>query len=149
MRPVSTSSPSSPTTATPRPTAATTTSRSSTSRDRLDDRLLRLGLALLVSLVSVFETGAQAHRPENGVPRAGRACTLVGVIDSAGLLAAYDTQLRTDAETPGALSVTRQGPLRLVTFSSGRGFITYQGPGGGDAGSVRRVGPAGVAHFPG
>ncbi|MGQ3383518.1 GNAT family N-acetyltransferase [Glutamicibacter sp. TV12E] len=37
----------------------------------------------------------------------------------------YDRQLRTDAETPSALQVQRLGPLRLVTFAHGRGFITY------------------------
>ena len=42
------------------------------------------------------------------------------------LVRAYDEQLRTDAETPGALAVTRHGPLRLVTFRRGRGFITYR-----------------------
>ncbi len=36
-----------------------------------------------------------------------------------------DDQLRTDAETPSALSVTRLGPLRLVTFAGGRGFIRW------------------------
>ncbi|WP_159612808.1 GNAT family N-acetyltransferase [Glutamicibacter sp. JC586] len=41
------------------------------------------------------------------------------------LLALYDAQLRTDAETPSALHVQRLGPLRLVTFAEGRGFITY------------------------
>jgi ribosomal protein S18 acetylase RimI-like enzyme len=41
-------------------------------------------------------------------------------------LEAYDAQLRTDAETPSAVSVTRLGPLRLVTFPRGRGFITYR-----------------------
>lgn len=45
--------------------------------------------------------------------------------DAAALLAAYDEQLRTDAETPSAISVTRVGPLRLVTFAGGRGFVTY------------------------
>jgi Acetyltransferase (GNAT) family len=80
-------------------------------------------------------------RPDRGT------CTLVGVIDSAGLLAAYDSQLRTDAETPGALSVTRQGPLRLVTFAGGRGFITYQDLGGADADSIRRMVPEALAHF--
>jgi hypothetical protein len=75
------------------------------------------------------------------------ACTLVGVIDSAGLLAAYDGQLRTDAETPGALSVTRQGPLRLVTFHRGRGFITYQDLGGAGADEIRRMVPEALAHF--
>ena len=33
-------------------------------------------------------------------------------------LDAYDRQLRTDAETPSAVSVTRLGPLRLVTFGN-------------------------------
>jgi hypothetical protein len=41
-------------------------------------------------------------------------------------LTAYDEQLRTDAETPGAIAVERLGPLRLVTFAGGRGFVTYQ-----------------------
>jgi len=36
--------------------------------------------------------------------------------DLTGLLAAYDEQLRTDAETPSAIAVSRQGPLYLVTF---------------------------------
>jgi hypothetical protein len=44
----------------------------------------------------------------------------------ARLLAAYDAQLRAAAETPSAVAVTLLGPLRLVTFSGGRGFITYQ-----------------------
>lgn len=44
------------------------------------------------------------------------------------LLAVYDAQLRTDAETPSALSVTELGPLRLVTFPAGRGFVTYAPP---------------------
>ena len=49
------------------------------------------------------------------------------------LLAAYDAQLRTDAETPSALRVERLGPLRLVTFAGGRGFVTYQDLAGADA----------------
>jgi hypothetical protein len=32
--------------------------------------------------------------------------------------------LRTDAETPSAIAATRLGPLRLVTFDGGRGFVT-------------------------
>lgn len=48
-------------------------------------------------------------------------------------LGAYDAQLRTDAETPGALAVERLGPLRLVTFPGGRGFVTYRDLGGADA----------------
>jgi GNAT superfamily N-acetyltransferase len=49
--------------------------------------------------------------------------------DSAQLRRLYDEQLRTDAETAGAQSVTTCGPLRLATFPGGRGFITYPPPG--------------------
>ena len=69
------------------------------------------------------------------------------MIDSAGLLAAYDSQLRTDAETPGARSVTRLGPLRLVTFDGGRGFITYQDLGEAGADEIRRMVGEALAHF--
>jgi ribosomal protein S18 acetylase RimI-like enzyme len=48
-------------------------------------------------------------------------------------LQAYDRQLRTDAETPSAIEMQRLGPLRLVTFAGGRGFVTYQDLGGADA----------------
>ena len=67
--------------------------------------------------------------------------------DPARLLAAYDDQLRTDAETPSALSVTRLGPLRLVTFAGGRGFVTYRDLDGADAAAVRRLVSAAVEHF--
>ncbi len=63
------------------------------------------------------------------------------------LLHAYDTQLRTDAETPSALAVSPLGPLRLVTFQGGRGFITYQDLDGADATTIRDwVGQA-LDHF--
>jgi ribosomal protein S18 acetylase RimI-like enzyme len=71
----------------------------------------------------------------------------VGVTDTAGLLAAYDSQLRTDAETPGAVSVAKLGPLRLVTFNGGRGFITYQDLGGADADEIGRLVGAALAHL--
>lgn len=54
------------------------------------------------------------------------------------LLDAYDSQLRTDAETPSAIQVARLGPLRLVTFAGGRGFITYADLAGADAATIRR-----------
>ncbi|MBT0769911.1 GNAT family N-acetyltransferase [Kineosporia sp. J2-2] len=38
----------------------------------------------------------------------------------------YDEQLRTDSETPSQIDVTRLGPLRLVTFAGGRGYVTYR-----------------------
>ncbi|MCP2263031.1 GNAT family N-acetyltransferase [Promicromonospora thailandica] len=67
--------------------------------------------------------------------------------DSSRLLRAYDDQLRTDAETPGAVSVTRLGPLRLVTFLGGRGFVTYRDLGGADEAGVRDLVDGAVAHF--
>jgi hypothetical protein len=72
---------------------------------------------------------------------------VVVVIDSASLLAAYDSQLRTDAETPGAVSVARQGPLRLVTFDGGRGFITYRDLDGAEADAISRMVGEALAHF--
>ncbi len=62
-------------------------------------------------------------------------------------LEAYDRQLRTDAETPGAIAVRRLGPLRLVTFADGRGFVTYQDLDG--AGAARIAGWVGeaLAHY--
>jgi hypothetical protein len=47
------------------------------------------------------------------------------VTNAEEFLAAYDRQLRTDAETPSAIAVTHLGPLRLVRFAGGRGFVTY------------------------
>ena len=67
--------------------------------------------------------------------------------DRAFLLAAYDAQLRTDAETPSAVSVTGLGPLRLVTFAGGRGFVTYRDLGGADAEALRRLVAAALAHY--
>ncbi|RKR73982.1 GNAT family N-acetyltransferase [Frondihabitans australicus] len=65
----------------------------------------------------------------------------------ARLLAAYDEQLRTDAETPSAVSVERLGPLRLVTFASGRGFITYQSLGDLGEPEIAALVPEAFAHY--
>ncbi len=70
-----------------------------------------------------------------------------GMTDPAALLAAYDAQLRTDAETPSAISVTRHGPLRLVTFLAGRGFVTYRDLDGADGDAIERLVVAAVEHF--
>ncbi|WP_425955369.1 GNAT family N-acetyltransferase [Xylanimonas sp. McL0601] len=48
------------------------------------------------------------------------------MVDAATLLAAYDAQLRSDAETPGALAVEPLGPVRIATFAEGRGFVSYR-----------------------
>jgi hypothetical protein len=62
-------------------------------------------------------------------------------------LAAYDEQLRTDAETPSAVSVTVLGPVRLVTFAGGRGMVTYRDLGGADADEIDRLVGEALAHF--
>lgn len=67
--------------------------------------------------------------------------------DTSRLLQAYDEQLRTDAETPSAISVTLLGPLRLVTFLGGRGFVTYRDLGGADEPEVRKLVADAIAHF--
>jgi hypothetical protein len=54
-------------------------------------------------------------------------------------LGAYDRQLRTDAETQGASRVTHLGPLLLVTFAGGEGFVTYPYLDGTDAPPVSHV----------
>ncbi len=71
----------------------------------------------------------------------------MGMDAPARLLAAYDDQLRTDAETPSAVSVTSHGPLRLVTFAGGRGFITYRDLGAADARTIQRLVPEALAHY--
>ncbi len=62
-------------------------------------------------------------------------------------LDAYDRQLRTDAETPSAVAVTRLGPLRLVTFVGGRGFVTYRDLGGADGAVIARWVEGALAHY--
>ncbi len=71
----------------------------------------------------------------------------VGMHGTADLLAAYDEQLRTDAETPSALAVAHLGPLRLVTFAGGRGFVTYKDLGGADVQTTHRLVAETVAHY--
>lgn len=70
-----------------------------------------------------------------------------GVDTREQLLAGYDDQLRTDAETPSAIAVARLGPLRLVTFLDGRGFVTYRDLGVADEDGVRRLVSEALAHY--
>jgi hypothetical protein len=72
---------------------------------------------------------------------------IIGMDDRERLLAAYDAQLRTDAETPNAVAVTVLGPLRLVTFAGGRGFVTYQDLDGADADAIVQLVRAALAHY--
>lgn len=62
-------------------------------------------------------------------------------------LAAYDRQLRTEAETPGADAVTRLGPLRLATFPGGRGFVTYRDLEGADGPAIAGWVERALAHY--
>jgi hypothetical protein len=63
------------------------------------------------------------------------------------LLEAYDQQLRTDAEAPSAVAVKRLGPLWLVTFDGGRGFVTYQDLAGAGAATIGRWVTETVAYY--
>jgi ribosomal protein S18 acetylase RimI-like enzyme len=62
-------------------------------------------------------------------------------------LEAYDRQLRTDAETPNAAAVARLGPLSLVTFPGGRGFVTYRDLGDAGGPAIARWVEAALAHY--
>lgn len=53
--------------------------------------------------------------------------------------AAYDRQLRTEAETNGADSIARVGPLWCAVFPGGQGFITYADLGGVGQGDLARL----------
>jgi hypothetical protein len=86
-------------------------------------------------------------RPDNRLSPGPERGTVAGMNEPARLLAAYDEQLRTDAETPSAVSVDHLGPLRLVTFPGGRGFVTYRDLGGADAATIRRLVPEVLAHY--
>lgn len=65
----------------------------------------------------------------------------------ARLLAAYDAQLRTDAEAANAFSVDRLGPLWLITLQERTGFITYQDLAGVSAAQISKLVADAVAHF--
>lgn len=62
-------------------------------------------------------------------------------------LLAYDEQLRTDAETPSAIAVTRLGPVRLVTFAGGRGFVTYRDLADADADAIAQLVRQALDHY--
>jgi hypothetical protein len=59
----------------------------------------------------------------------------------------YDRFLRTDAETPGAIAQIRLGPLRLVTFPGGRGFVTYPVPSVTEAAALPQLVAPALDHY--
>jgi GNAT superfamily N-acetyltransferase len=69
------------------------------------------------------------------------------VDDGTRWLAAYDDQLRAQAETTGAMRTRQLGPLHLATFAGGRGFITYRDLNVADASATRRLVPKALSHF--
>jgi hypothetical protein len=69
------------------------------------------------------------------------------VADVDDFLLAYDEQLRTDAETPSAIAVTRLGSIRLVTFAGGRGFVTYPRPHGAEAANLPQLAGQVLEHY--
>ena len=76
-----------------------------------------------------------------------RADSMKPVSALAKYLDAYDDQLRTDAETPSAIRVDLVGPLRLVTFAGGRGFITYRDLGDLDGRRIAALVGRALDHF--
>jgi hypothetical protein len=85
--------------------------------------------------------------PENLLAARSGDGRVARMTDLTRLLAAYDDQLRTDAETPGAETVTVLGPLRLATFPSGRGFISYRDLDGLDPSAIRGLVARALDHY--
>lgn len=75
------------------------------------------------------------------------ASAYADTVEIAALLAAYDAQLRTTAETTGASGVLVAGPLWLVTFAGGAGFVTYRDLGDADAAQIEELVRDAVEHF--
>ncbi|HEX6151352.1 GNAT family N-acetyltransferase [Nocardioides sp.] len=63
------------------------------------------------------------------------------------LLAAYDDQLRSTVDAPSALAVVRHGPLFLVTYAGGRGFVTYPPLADVDGDGVRQLVVDTLGHY--
>src|SRR3954451_2912851 len=85
---------------------------------------------------------------ETPLPTGRPAGSVVAMDEPGRLLAAYDEQLRGESEvSPGAQSVARHGPLFLVTFAGGRGWITYRDLGGADAAGIRSLVAAALDHY--
>src|SRR6202050_4309685 len=102
---------------------------------------------MAVGLDTGPQVGLTPHPGDIGWRRGAGFAIVPPMTTSQQYLEAYDRQLRTDAETPSAIAVERLGPLRLVTFAGGRGFVTYQDLGGADAATIAGwVGQA-LAHY--
>jgi hypothetical protein len=69
--------------------------------------------------------------------------------ESARFLAAYDDQLRTQAEVDSADEVVRIGPLWVATYASRGGFVTYRDLGGADSAEIDELVARALEHFSG
>ncbi|NQX28687.1 GNAT family N-acetyltransferase [Microbacteriaceae bacterium VKM Ac-2854] len=67
--------------------------------------------------------------------------------DTTRYLQAYDEQLRGESETPSAIRSIRLGPIRLVTFAGGRGFISYRDLGEADAAGIAALVADALAYY--
>lgn len=68
-------------------------------------------------------------------------------MDDASLLAAYDEQLRAEAEMRSMADVVRHGPLWWGRFHSGRGFVSYQSLGSPTDDELERLIVETVHHY--
>ena len=68
-------------------------------------------------------------------------------MDRDALLHLYDTRLRVGAETAGGRPVARVGPLHLVAFPGGWGFVTYADLAGADRETLDRWADEVLARF--
>ena len=67
-------------------------------------------------------------------------------MDHDALLAAYDEQLRTDAEMARAIDVVREGPLHCAVFDHG-GFVSYRDLGGLEGDALDALVERTIAHY--
>ena len=68
-------------------------------------------------------------------------------VDRGALLLAYDDQLRAESETLSAIDVVRFGPLLLVTFTGGRGFVTYRDLAGAGPSQIKSLVSEAVGYY--
>lgn len=71
---------------------------------------------------------------------------MIGMDVAARYLEAYDRQLRT-ARTGAVIREARVGPLHLITFERGRGFVTYRDLGEAGPEGTEALVVAALDHF--
>ncbi len=69
------------------------------------------------------------------------------MVDAGELLGLYDRHLREGADAPSAIARDRLGPLWLLAFDGGRGFITYGPPRGSDSSALPALVEPALDHY--